>query len=88
MVSAQRLLAWLLHHLIFFCCKQLSLLVQVLSIIVYGGILNFLLKNHIFFGPFCVCSKILDFVSFRKFCSAVADLKFKCLVCLPGMNFY
>ena len=45
----------------------------------------------IFFGSICFCSVsalfLFGFVSFRKFCSIVADLKFKFLACLLGMIF-
>ena len=42
----------------------------------------------IFFSAQIVSAQRLSAVSFRKFCSVVAVLKFKCLACLPGMNFY
>ena len=45
-------------------------------------------KIVFFFGSTCVCSKIVGFDSFRKLCSVVAVLKFKCMAILPVMNFY
>ena len=53
-----------------------------------GGLKDFSKNHKLFFGSVGVCSKIVGFVPCRNFCSVFADLKFKCLACLPGINFY
>ena len=58
----------------------------MLSIVVCGWDI-FCIKSY-YFSAQLVCSENVGFVSLRKFCSVVADLKYKCVACLLGMNFY